>query len=772
MNTGDIDYFYNFYKNSISSIERIEKKLLRESYSYDKWLATLQEKSKTLRELYEKNEIGIKKVIEAFVDKYKGDEIENLTMPIAEEYLTHVDFFLSEGYRDYEVTVPVLKTLIRFYEKKGPVVRLLDCYYFYAVAMLEQREFSEAQRYFSEVIAMFPNANMCVELYRKFRIMCSHYFRLLAAICEDTLAQGKILTYQNSAWQIWTVLPPIDFLNKRQRNAIASILRTLPGYTVLAVLQEKKEVLPDLFRIVEEEYQSQTMGRKNDLSVDSLIYLCHYKANFLHGDYTKKEYLRILKKKFLHEKKGIDGRYEYGTMEFIELFDDELPEERVAKENLPYMNPGYSFVFFLIPEILEYSHDEKIRKTVYEELTTYYGGIPVNSGDFLTDFRIEGQIKRLFSKEKDVEIVLGCLENIYVSRQVTTIIHSGMVSRLATIMTSRFIESSPDLFVGQCGTTCEEEVLQKKDEIIKFAKLAGRCHDYGKIWCSDIINLQERRIVDEEFCMIKRHSKKGAEIFESIEALRPFRDIAIGHHKFYDGSYGYPSHFDNVSSPVKIFIDIITLCDCIDAVTDKLGRNYAVGKDFYMVLKEFERYSGSRYSDILVELIGSDTELQKQIQELTINERKNVYYEIYNKYVKADVLFRPKNEKIVRELRESDVYVVGKMTGEAKKIIRERMKKCEVCYLVQDGFGKIFGVIYAETLQDALWIRQIQVAESERRQGIGSMLYRYLEEMVKNNGGGTIYMPVVVEGHYDKFCWRNGFVDSDVEGYMVKNVKK
>lgn len=770
MHTEEIDSFYNYYKNSISSIERIEKKLLRESYSYDKWSTTLLEKSKTIRDLYEKNESGIKQVITSFVEEYKEDGIDNLTSVVAEEYLTHIDFFISEGYRDYEVTVPVLKTLIRFFKKNRSVERLFDCYYFLSLALLEQREFSNADEYFSKAISMYPIPEECKEDYRKFHIMCSHYFRLMAAICEDACNQEKILEYQKSAWNTIIVSPPFVFMNKRQEHAISSILRTLAGHSVIRAQHEKKVVSPELLEIVEEEYQSQTMRRKKDLSIDSLIFICHYKNIFLRGECKEKQYTRLLRKKFQHEKKGKEGRYEYGTMEFLELFDDELPEESAAKEKLVYMNPGYTFVFWLLPELLEYDEDERIRQSVYEELTNYYGGLPVNSGDYLMDYRIEGQVKNLFPKEDDVEEVIKCMETIYVSRQVTTIIHSVMVSRLAAIMTEHFVEQRPELFVGQCGAASVNEVLQKKAEIIRFAKLAGRCHDFGKIRCSDIINLQARRIVDEEFLVIKEHTVKGAELCEQIKALQPFRDIALGHHKFYDGSYGYPNDFDNTASPIKIFIDIITLCDCIDAATDYLGRNYAVGKDFYMVLQEFHRDSGTRYSDVLVELLEKDVNLQKKIQELTVNERKTVYYEIYNKYVKSEVLFRPKNEKNVRELRESDIYGVGKIMKVSGKKIMEQMEKCELCYLVEDGYGKFYGVMWVENLDSQLWIRQIYVIKSERRQGIGSMLYQYFEQKVKSEGGGVVYIPVVKEGHYDKFCWRNGFVDSNVTGYMVKNI--
>ena len=92
MNIIDVEYYYNYYKKSISVIKRIENKLLKCAYSYDKWTELLREKSTAIRDLYEGNEKHLKELLNITVDSLNKD--------LADKIITHVDFFVSEGYRD------------------------------------------------------------------------------------------------------------------------------------------------------------------------------------------------------------------------------------------------------------------------------------------------------------------------------------------------------------------------------------------------------------------------------------------------------------------------------------------------------------------------------------------------------------------------------------------------------------------------------------------------------------------------------------------------
>ena len=154
-------------------------------------------------------------------------------------------------------------------------------------------------------------------------------------------------------------------------------------------------------------------------------------------------------------------------------------------------------------------------------------------------------------------------------------------------------------------------------------------HDVGKTRITDIVNTQGRKLWDREFQGIKKHPTYGAETLSMDSDLIKYRDIAIGHHKFYDGSSGYPEEFDNVASKYRIVIDLITICDCIDAATDHLGRNYKRAKTLDMVLQELVEGKGTRYNPDLVEIIENSSRLKKEMSYIVSEGRLDIMYRAY-----------------------------------------------------------------------------------------------------------------------------------------------
>lgn len=88
--------------------------------------------------------------------------------------------------------------------------------------------------------------------------------------------------------------------------------------------------------------------------------------------------------------------------------------------------------------------------------------------------------------------------------------------------------------------------------------------------------------------------------------------------------------FDNTKSPKKVFIDLITICDCLDAATDTLGRNYTSAKTFNQIMTELQAGVGSSYSDVLVNFISGSGKLKDELAELIEKDRGQVYYDVYS----------------------------------------------------------------------------------------------------------------------------------------------
>ena len=232
--------------------------------------------------------------------------------------------------------------------------------------------------------------------------------------------------------------------------------------------------------------------------------------------------------------------------------------------------------------------------------------------------------------EKKFEYLLEVL--LY--RQPITCIHSIMVRNISEAISKKVMDKKPELFIGALGTNNLEDVINNKDKILDFVSKSALLHDVGKSTCVNIINAQTRRLDNREFMIIKEHPASGRKVLCNDPDFEDYYDIMEGHHKFYNGSFGYPSNFDNRKSKNKFIIDIVSIADSTDAATDVLGRNYVNGKTFNKLLGELKKESGIRYNPDIVDLISNDEELINTLSNITTNGRLDVYKFVYNKFIK------------------------------------------------------------------------------------------------------------------------------------------
>lgn len=249
---------------------------------------------------------------------------------------------------------------------------------------------------------------------------------------------------------------------------------------------------------------------------------------------------------------------------------------------------------------------------------------------YIVDQTVYHNIIPLLSYLDNEDEIFTILLDLTIFRQIQTAIHSRMVGKSAALILKHIIKERPELLMSIPGLETKELIQEKAELIQQFILNASLVHDVGKILCTNEINMQYRRITDVEFETIKFHPTTSSEILNSIPQLQKFHDIATGHHKSFDGTFGYPEWFDNTQSKQKIFIDLIRICDSLDAATDTFGRLYVEPKTFKTVLREFQILKGTGYSDVLVDFISEQTGLQKELEELMEHGREEVYREIYS----------------------------------------------------------------------------------------------------------------------------------------------
>ena len=238
-------------------------------------------------------------------------------------------------------------------------------------------------------------------------------------------------------------------------------------------------------------------------------------------------------------------------------------------------------------------------------------------------------IKYLSDKER-----IGFVMELNVATQVTTYAHSTHVARLAEALMKGIIRHRRELLVGKLGITSKWQVRLHQRQLIHFITRAALVHDVGKNSIVSVVHNDYRPLTEEERRIIRMHPRMGQKYLKISQELNFYHDTTLGHHKWYNGKGGYPSDFDNTQSPYRFMIDIITLCDCMQAATERVGRNYKQEKSFEKVMEELREGAGTRYNPDLVKLIDNNQDVYNELEMIAIYGWPDIYYEIYKNYMR------------------------------------------------------------------------------------------------------------------------------------------
>lgn len=89
-----------------------------------------------------------------------------------------------------------------------------------------------------------------------------------------------------------------------------------------------------------------------------------------------------------------------------------------------------------------------------------------------------------------------------------------------------------------------------------------------------------------------------------------------------------------IKSPWRSFIDLVVICDCLDAATDNLSRNYRKNKTLNDVLPEFVKEAGTRYNPVMVKAIVGDKDLCKKLDRALTSYRYELLKQVRNRFIK------------------------------------------------------------------------------------------------------------------------------------------
>jgi HD-GYP domain-containing protein (c-di-GMP phosphodiesterase class II) len=137
--------------------------------------------------------------------------------------------------------------------------------------------------------------------------------------------------------------------------------------------------------------------------------------------------------------------------------------------------------------------------------------------------------------------------------------------------------------------------LGMSEQEVERVYLSGILHDVGKIGIEDKILRKAEALTDDEYDIMKQHTKKGEYILAAVPVLRDLTGDGLKHHENVDGS-GYPDRLQGDAIP--LLGRIISVADAFDAMTT--DRPYSKAWTFERALARLRELAGKKFDDAAV----------------------------------------------------------------------------------------------------------------------------------------------------------------------------
>ncbi len=178
-------------------------------------------------------------------------------------------------------------------------------------------------------------------------------------------------------------------------------------------------------------------------------------------------------------------------------------------------------------------------------------------------------------------LLLEYLSSVIENRSLITDRHDEHIRLFTALMLEKIRQFYPDY--GLTAENCREIVM------------ASAMHDIGKVAIPDKILMKTSRLTDDEYRLVKNHTKKGKQIFDHIlskmnpedEDYQLFQycaEICMCHHERYDGN-GYPGGLKGDDIPISA--QVVGLADAYDSLlSDRLYKSAHTREDAFNMIVE------------------------------------------------------------------------------------------------------------------------------------------------------------------------------------------
>ena len=198
-------------------------------------------------------------------------------------------------------------------------------------------------------------------------------------------------------------------------------------------------------------------------------------------------------------------------------------------------------------------------------------------------------------------------------------IRSRRAGELMRLCSTAIYRSDPAFFDDIGFLRSVPNGAEKEKAVADYAEQCGLYHDFGLIKMNFERLCQTRDLFEGEQRMYELHTISGHDDLAARRSTAIFADAALGHHRWYDGSDGYPANYVRNSSPYRQMTDLVAVVAFINDC-DALSPREAVAS---VIAQEHSRFSP------LITAFLSDEALLAGIEEIFRQHDEPYYRELY-----------------------------------------------------------------------------------------------------------------------------------------------
>lgn len=620
---------YRKYRINMEQEEYLQENSLR-AEDQEGWVERLKQNAQIQRQLYVENEA----LLNLYIRPFLSGEIQ-LTDSLADEFLKQVQDYHAAGYDDEVICVDVSYLLETYFRRRGNRDGLLWIAQYLGNILNTydtDAEYRRALEYFDLVRGYLKDYFSIEDWKLRRSILFAFYnYPIVLVNCRKVAKDGggrqmqeQMMREAARAAEVYDD-PAIRALDGERYDLDGlkkELLHDLYGNWVCGM--EKNERLEGEFAVRADEaltglYRQSLEENPDPYAMEDTIYCNYWKCQYVCGKITLQEFLE----KYLGYCKYVQEHGNLDSEDFV---------------NSSY----YQVCMYDIPNVLDQAEklEPQERKAVQDYCMRVFGTfvreLPRTRSASYVNVSLIDTLCQILPYMPEELLDFRFLMDITVNRDAATMIHSVIVQQLSVTFLREILDRKPELLVGVWGMKNVVEVLENRGKLETFVSEAALVHDIGKIGLTDIVNRQIRKLNDREMKHLRMHPVIGCRVAGQTSCLRKYRDVILGHHKNYDGRGGYPEDYDGSGSPVRVLVNLIQICDCMEAATDSIGRSYKREKSMDELIRELAAGAGQRYNPELVRFLQENTGLVETLGYICTFGRNRVYYETYSEFLSEE----------------------------------------------------------------------------------------------------------------------------------------